>query len=393
MLTRAVGGYNETKSLEPFPDPWDERAELMSQFAFVAWRHSMATESWREAGNWLGRFREAIDQWTVGRATAASLVSGVLDTYDEVAPTSFELMLTSGCLRHRGNDNPLAVATLARELQHVAEGCSWPTLSAAEREAILFDFVLLEARFLRVAGEGRKAFEVMTRLGHNQEDLRRHVNLLVELEAEVISWRSQEDVIQCVASAASFLAQRHEEWSRRDRAKVKLALGNALIVLGCHREAIAVLKEIVADPWLARELHIWAVGRQMLGSAYLQSGERVLGLAQLRRAGRQSRGLGWSLYLSFEVNRADALASLGDLQESANVLRAAAERYGETGEVGWRGYVLFLLGEVLSDLGRNKEAQECLDRAIADLATAGRHLDLAAAKELRAALVIREASR
>jgi tetratricopeptide (TPR) repeat protein len=387
VVEQARIGYFATTNLEEFPDHWDERSEILSLFAFIAWRHSLALGDWDGAFGWHERFRESIlaaqiepDISEVGSARSVSDSQGA--SYD-----SFELLRTTVQLVRLNNEHPREGAARSAIIHKALLSHEWPVLSLEERKAVLFGLDLVHAMALRIGGNANGAAAILKRMRSDSGAFASALCERPEYESEAIALGATSFGTFSEGLARSFLARWNGPQWKREQVKVRLALALQLVIKGRYAEAIEALGAVIGDPWMAGEPEFWLVAREVMCDALLHCGHTTRALSHFRRAARLSKGLRDSaLTRCFEVYRADTLMSLGRLAEAATVLDFAAERFGQHGELGWRGYSRLLLGEVLKDLGDEKRARSTLELAITDLLEAGRYAEVCAAKQLLAAL-------
>jgi hypothetical protein len=382
VLASAEEGYNATRTLKGTSDVWNERAEIASQCAFVAWRHSLALGKWKRAFAWQERFRESFLKCQVALEScdgaARSLVTTVGSSFD-----TYGLLCISVWLLGVNNERPIESAALTSELLEILRTREWPVLSASERRATVFAFELLEAMAHRIGGDIAGATELLAALSGDRDHLVQELCARAEFESEVVACEAMAQASGADRRAEAFLERWEGPQWKREQFKVRLALSQWLANRGRYTLARSIMLVAVADPWMAGEPVFWLAARHILCDALFRSGATVMALSQLRRAARIARGLGeCGMTRSFEIYRADALGSLGRLGEAADIWRGAAQRFEMCGEFGWRGYSLFLLGEVLLDLGREGEAEDVLASAVMDLARTGNHAQALAAKQL-----------
>jgi tetratricopeptide (TPR) repeat protein len=378
----AVDGYRSSGSL-PGPDCWEERAELLGQFSFVAWRHAVALGRWGVASHWRNSFNEALQGAELPLSGAGQALEAIVGGSNERA-TSYDLLRITAWLKCLLNEKAWLAALESSRLRRAIEAIDWPVLSLDERRAILFDLSLAEATSRRCQGEVDVAASVLTSLLAQKDWLARAGWARIECEAEwIVLLHEATAAPEVLRLAPIFIERCREPWSKRPKTKVQIALGNALLGMGRYAEAVSLLTGLLRDPWLAREPQLWLAARQNFCSALLHCGDTTQALAQLRRAGRLATVLRTAhISSSFDIHRAETLRFLGRLQESAEILEVTATRLDRQHYSGWAGYARLLLGETLVAMGKHVEAARQLRTASIQLRSSGKEIEGLVAERL-----------
>ncbi|MEO5882210.1 MAG: tetratricopeptide repeat protein [Caldimonas sp.] len=157
--------------------------------------------------------------------------------------------------------------------------------------------------------------------------------------------------------------------TRRDRApraRVAHIRGAALRVLGRREEALAVLREALADASACGDLRTEARARSLLGDLYIASGDTPAASTELQQALALARQIGDTRL------ECEALTHFGNLFESVSDLAQARANYKAALDVAHRGgdrqnegAALGNLGALDADQGRVADALERYEHALA----------------------------
>jgi hypothetical protein len=386
VLQAAERAFKEVRRLEVGPDYWDERRELLCQLSFVAWRNALALDRYDQASHWWVEFHAQLQSSWVGLEAYDCIAdsSAVDDSIGATQLDSLGLLSLSGWIRVAVNKHPSFCIDIARRCHSLIQSGDVLFLGVAEQVAQSSDFLFLEALSQRMAGQTAIGMDMLRAL-FSRSDLSQIVPSLVrEWEAEVIAGLYEigefEAAIEC---GLDFLSKHGANCPKRPQLKVKLGVGMSMGLLGRHAESAAVLDEVARDPWCARQPVFALAARQNLGSALMQCGMEVAGLAQLRRAARLARGYRETPSgCTFDLYKAEAQWIAGDLTGCARTIAAFIERVDATELARWSDYGRVLLGVVLQELDHPHEARHILREALDKLATRGITLEAAAALQL-----------
>jgi tetratricopeptide (TPR) repeat protein len=386
LYTAAETGFLESKHLVDRDDIWEEKLELLNQFAFAAWRCAIALARWSDAGRWIAEFRAGVVGSSLALEMAETTSHRMLESRVEL--DSYSLLTVSASFIVRGNERAAEYSVLASRVSEVIASSEWPVFCSDERRAIEFEFAAAEARARRCQGDVAAGADILIRLLGDRSWLDRAIWARIDCEVEWLALLQEASRTEEVRRLAGPLIEEcNEPWQKQNQMKARLALGEVLLVAGQYDQAVLELRRVSSDPWVSRQPVFWLAARQMLSNALFHLGRHTEAMGELRRAERLARHLGDTLMgVIFGIFRADALRHLGRRVESVDILSGTVSALESRQYEAWAGYARLLLGEVLAELGRVQEAREMLVWASSQLRAAGKLIEAKAADQLVAML-------